>query len=114
MRRFPKLQIILCGFTLFGLVACTGSDENTGKPREKRPVAGDTVTPVILLGKTWKQKGLVLISARLQVKGKKEAQPKLLQLEDIPHEIVPRVTLTFYNGKEQIKKVKDVDLKRDC
>jgi hypothetical protein len=72
------------------------------------------VTPALLLGNTWIQGGPVLISARLQVQGEQESEPQLLQLEDVPYDIVPHVTLTFFDGKKEIQKLDDVPLTRDC
>jgi hypothetical protein len=77
-------------------------------------VPGDTVTPEILLGKSWKQKGPVLISARLQVQGQGLGEPDLLQLDEVPYEIVPHATLTFFAGADQLQRVDDVPLVRDC
>jgi hypothetical protein len=83
-------------------------------PRQKRPVPGDRVTPQILLGKSWKQKGPVLLSARLEVHGASDAAPELLQLEEVPYEIVPKVTLRYFEGDRETRHVPDVLLVRDC
>ncbi len=71
------------------------------------------VTPVILLGKTWKPSGPVLISSRLQVQGEDE-EPQLLQLKEVPYEAVPQVTLTFYEGEKVTQEYHKVPLVRDC
>lgn len=82
--------------------------------RESRPIAGDTVTPILLPGNTWKQNGPVLLSVRLQVQNEKESESRLLQLEDIPYKTVPTVDLTFYKEEQQLLLMEDVSLTRDC
>ncbi len=83
-------------------------------PAVKRPVKGDVVTPVILLGKTWKQNGPVLVSSRLQVQGPEDEEPQLLQLSEVPYKIVPHATLTFFEGDKKSQYIPDVPLARDC
>lgn len=111
MASASKTLFLLCALLA---IVTAGCEQTEQKPRQKRPIAGDTVTPVILLGKTWKQNGPVLISARLQVQGQKDEQAQLLQLEDVPYEIVPRVCLTFFDGDKQLEKLGEVSLARDC
>ena len=84
-------------------------------PRQKRPVAGDKVSVAIVLSKkAWQQNGFVLLSTRLLVQGEKDAEPSMLQLEDVPHELVPHATLVFYEGKKELSRLKDIALTRDC
>ncbi len=106
------------GLVLFGLWGCSvllaaGCADFRSTPRARRPVAGDRVTPEILLGKSWRQQGPVLLSARLQVQGKDDPAPELLQLEEVPYEIVPHVRLTFFAGDQALAPV-EADLVRDC
>ncbi len=84
------------------------------QPRQKRPVAGDTVSTRIVLGRPWKQGGLVLLSSRLAVQGPEGKEESLLQLEDIPYQAVPTATLTFFQGDKELEKWQDVKLTRDC
>jgi hypothetical protein len=115
MRLFGK---VLGPFALLMvLVLLTGGcqwNRRQPAPRQPRPVAGDTVTPLILLGLPWQQQGLVLMSARLQVQGPEPSAPALLQLEDVPYEMVPTVTLTFFEQDRELEQIKDVALVRDC
>lgn len=98
---------------MLGLLGCASSVPPP-EARKPRPVAGDTVSPLLLLGKSWKQGGPVLLSVRLQVQSGNETEPRLLQLEDIPYKTVPGVNLTFYRENEQIHYLEKVPLVRDC
>lgn len=112
MTYFRK-QLWLSGLlAVLGLLTC-GCQQGRNQ-REPRPVAGDTVTPVILLGLPWQQQGPVLLSARLQVQRPDETAPALLQLEDVPYEIVPTVTLTYFAKEKELERIEDVPLVRDC
>jgi hypothetical protein len=104
---------LVLSFLLVPCLAGCGPHQRE-QARQKRPIRGDTVTPVLMLGNTWTQNGPVLISTRLQVQGEQEAEPQLLQLEDVPYKTVPRVTLTFSDGEKEIHKLEDVPLARDC
>lgn len=102
---------LCCVLPVLCLVGCGKPAGEVGKAR---PIAGDTVTPVLLLGNTWVQEGPVLLSVRLQVQGADEGEAKLLQLEDVPYEIVPRADFTFYNQGVQLNHLEEVPLARDC
>lgn len=110
MRVPTQLRLMVGALLALGLASCTGEPAAQRLPR---PVAGDTVTPVIVLGHPWQQKGLVLISARLQTKSKGETEAQTLQLEDVPYDSVPRVTLAYFVGEQPLG-VEEVELKRDC
>lgn len=114
MRSVRRFNFALLMMTMVAIIGCDPASDTTTVKKPKRPLAGDTVTPEILLGKRWEQNGPVLISSRLLVQKPSEKDPQFLQLEEIPYEIVPTVTLTFLNGDEEIDKVIDYPLTRDC
>jgi hypothetical protein len=111
---FKRFVPIGCALLVLALTSCSITEPSAGEQQPKRPVAGDTVTPVILLGNTWEQKGPVLISARLEVQGKGELGQRLLELKEVPYEIVPHVTLAFFAGTQELQKLENVALLRDC
>ncbi|MGF1581352.1 MAG: hypothetical protein ACFCD0_18670 [Gemmataceae bacterium] len=108
-----RYRIFLFSVALLPVLSLGCNNEPT-EELVKRPVAGDVVKPVILLGKTWKQNGPVLVSSRLQVQGPDDAKPRLLQLSEVPYEIVPSATLTFFDGELESLHIPGVQLVRDC
>lgn len=110
MRLLVQWRVALAALVVTSFASCRAEPTVERSPR---PVSGDTVTPVIVLGHPWQQKGLVLIGVRLQACGKEGAEPQTLQLEEVPYESVPHATLTYFAG-EQLFGIEDVELKRDC
>lgn len=101
--------------TIALLAALLGSSLlGCSSPRQKRPVAGDKVTVAIILGEPWQQTGHILLSTRLFVQGEKDAEPVMLQLEDVPYDVVPHATLVFFEGKKELSRLDNIALTRDC
>jgi hypothetical protein len=94
---------------LVGLLGCAQSDQRSY--RVDRPVAGDQVTPEVLLAGDWKggQKGY--LGVRFRVQG--QHGPALLRQVEVPGDVLPRMAVTFLRGEEELLRTEPT-LQREC
>src|SRR5262245_59137538 len=84
---------------LLGVLGC-GQGSPDRPPRVPRPVAGDTVTPEVVVAGTWKGGQRGLLGIRWRVEGK--AGTDLLLDREVPEGLLPSVAVTFFRGEQEL------------
>ncbi len=103
--------VSLVALCLLGLLGCAqGPPEKS--PRLPRPMAGDSVTPEVIVAGTWKGGQTGLFGIRCRVEGKAGAE--LLLSQEVPEDLVPRVAVTFFRGEAELSAAEPERLERCC
>lgn len=84
------------------------------KPRVPRPVAGDSVTPTILDAGPWTSGSIARFAIQVEARGPDGLNVALLDNEDVPEDILPQVTVTFFRGDQLLTLAKEPTLERFC
>jgi hypothetical protein len=79
-----------------------------------RPVAGDRVTPEVLVAGVWKAGAVAYLNLRCQVQGPGDAAPAFLAPQDVPEGILPRASVTFLDGERELERIEELPMERSC
>ncbi len=88
--------------------------QDSEPPHVPRPVAGDRVTPDVLVAGVWKAGKVAYLNLRCTVQGPGEARPAFLQSRDVAEEILPQATVTFLAGERELERRADLAMERSC
>lgn len=93
--------------------ALFGCGRGESKPRVPRPVAGDSITPIIRDTGPWTS-GVARFAIQVAARGPAGLDVALLDNEDVPEGILPQVTVTYYRGDQLLTFAKEPTLERFC
>ncbi|MCI0456170.1 MAG: hypothetical protein L0Z62_04215 [Gemmataceae bacterium] len=93
-------RVGLAALCLLGLFGCGQAGPPEKPARVPRPMAGDSVTPEVIVAGTWKGGERGLLGIRCRVEGK--AGTDLLFDREVPEGLLPSVAVTFFRGEQEL------------